>query len=148
MASINALELQLRQVEERLESFHILSPIDGRLVGRRAIQPGEEIVISITDSSQCLVVLPVEIHQLPYIETGQLVVLKTGSFGVSYNANIISVDNVVQMNSQRQNVFVTALLDENGPGIIPGMVVDASIKCGMVSVKDYFKRLFRIVYAN
>jgi len=148
MTSINALELQLRQVEERLQSFHILSPIDGRLVGRRALQPGEEIVISIADSSQCLVILPVEIHQLPYIEAGQHVVLKSGSFGVSFTASIISVDNVVQMNNQRQNVFVTALLDENGPDIIPGMIVEAGIQCGMVSVADYFKRLLRIVYAN
>jgi hypothetical protein len=148
MASINALELQLRQVEERLQSFHILAPIDGKLVGRRITQPGEEIVISIADSSRCLVVLPVEMHQLPYIKAGQLVILKPGSFGVSFTASIISVDNVVQMNSQRQNVFITASIHENSPGIIPGMVVEASIRCGMVSVKDYFTRLFRTVYAN
>jgi hypothetical protein len=148
MANINALELQLGQVEERLHSFHIVSPIDGKIIGRRAIQPGEEIVISISDNSQRLVILPVEIHQLPYIEAGQHVVLKTGNYGVSFTANIISIDNVVQMVDQRQNVFVTALLDENGHDIIPGMIVDASIRCGMVSVTDYFKRLFRIVYAN
>lgn len=148
MASINALELQLGQVENRLQSFHILSPVDGKISGRRAIQPGEEIMISISDNSKRLVILPVEIHQLPYIEAGQQVVLKTGILGVSLTANIISVDNVVQMVDQRQNVFITALLNEDGPDIIPGMIVDASIRCGMVSVADYFKRLFRIVYAN
>lgn len=148
MASINALEMQIRQVEKRLRSFHILSPIDGKLVGRREMQTLDETVVNIADNTQWLVILPVPIHQLPYIENGQDVVLKTGNYGISFRANIISVDNVVQMVDQRQNVFVTALLQESETDIIPSMITDATIHCGVVSVVDYFKRLFRIVYAN
>jgi hypothetical protein len=148
MATINALELQINQAEERMRSFHIISPVNGMVVGRRGSVVNEESVIIIVDNSQRLVVFPVEVHQLPYIETGQQVVLKSGSYGFSLNANIISVDNFVQMVDQRQNIFITALIEENGPEIIPGMIVDATVKCGMVSVKEYFKRLFRIVYAN
>lgn len=147
-ARIHSLEVQIEQTQQILSSFHILSPMDGTLVGRRSMNNPDETVISIADLSQYLVLLPVEVHQMPYIKTGQQLVLKTGSYGGDITAEIAGIDNVVQMIDQRQNVFITALVQKDALSIAPGMVMDATIDCGKISVTEYFKRLFRIVYAN
>ena len=147
-ASIRALEIQIEQVEERLDAFNILSPINGRVVERRSLQNTDESFVNIADVSKFIVLLPVDIHQLAYVEPGQEVALKMGSYGISLSASIVSVDNVVQMIDKQQKVFVTAEIQNNDITILPGMIVDASIQCGKISSLDFLKRLFRIVYAN
>jgi hypothetical protein len=148
MATIRALELQIEQVEERLGAFNILSPISGIIIERRSLQNTDETFVNIADVSKLIVLLPVDIHQLAYIEPGHKAILKMGSYGLSFSANILSIDNVVQMIGQQQKVFITAEVDDNDTAILPGMVVDATIQCGKVTSLEYLKRLFRIVYAN
>lgn len=147
-ATINSLEMQIRHAEKRLQSFHILSPIRGSIVDRRLAINGYESIITITDNSQQIVVFPVEIYQLPLVKTGQVIQVKTTSYGTSIPGHIIGFDNVAQVVDQRQHVFVTALLEETNPGVLPGMMLELSISTGEISLTEYIKRLLKIVYAN
>lgn len=147
-ATINSLEMQIRHTEKRLQSFHILSPISGNIVDRRLAINGYESIITITDNSEQIVVFPIEIYQLPLIKTGQAIQVKTTSYGTSVAGHIIGFDNVAQVVDQRQHVFVTALLEENNPGVLPGMMLELSISTGVISLPEYIKRLLKIVYAN
>lgn len=146
--TINSLEMQIRHTQKRLQSFHILSPITGNIVDRRLAVIGYESIITITDNSEQIVVFPIEIYQLPLIKTGQAIQVKTTSYGTSVSGHIIGFDNVAQVVDQRQHVFVTALLEENNPDVLPGMMLELTISTGKVSLPEYIKRLLKIVYAN
>jgi hypothetical protein len=147
-ASIRSLELQIENSNERLQSFNLISPINGILMGRRGTQNNEETVVNIADLSQFIVVLPIEFFQVPHIKTGQEVSLKMDSYGISISAEIVGINNVVQMVEQRQNVFVTARINDDRHDIIAGGIADATVRCGLIPASEYFKRLFRIVYAH
>ncbi len=147
-ASIHALELQIEQAEKRLASFCVTSPIDGQIVGRRTMINGEDIVLAVADRSQLLVVLPVAIYQLPFVESGHDLVLKSNTYGLSYKARIVGIDNSVQLVDQRQNVFITAALDGGNEDLLSGMILDATISAGWITIPEYVRRMFRIVYAN
>jgi multidrug resistance efflux pump len=148
LATISALELQLEQVNARLRSFVILSPLQGQVVGHRGYAGSDEIILSISDRSSLITILPIEVHQLTYVHGGQEIILRIGSYGISFKARIISIDNSVQMIDQRQRIFVTAVLEDSEHLIMPGMIADADIKCGLISLGEYIRRLFRIVIAN
>jgi len=147
-SNISALELRIDDVQQRLRSFTVLSPIDGEIMGRRSSSINNETIVSITDNSLYITILPVEVFQLAFIEPGQEVTLKMGSYGISFKAHITGIDNMVQMIDQRQKVFVTAVLEPFEHSIMAGMIADATISCGNITGGEYLRRLFRIVYAH
>ncbi|MCK9447644.1 MAG: hypothetical protein M0Q41_01575 [Bacteroidales bacterium] len=147
-ASIHALELQVEQADRRLSFFHITSPLTGQIVGKRNIMDEEDIVLNVADRSQLLFVMPIAIDKLPYISNGHDLIVKSNIFGTSYTARIVFIDNSVQIVGQRQNVFVTAALTENQEEVLTGMMLDATISTGWITIPEYFRRLFRIVVAN
>ncbi|HPK04856.1 MAG TPA: hypothetical protein PK908_03090 [Bacteroidales bacterium] len=147
-ASIHALEMQIEQAEKRLSSYYVTSPIDGRIVGQHTIIDNEDIFLTVADCSQLLVVLPVEIYKLPYVDNDHELVLTANTIGSTYNARIASIDNSVQMLGQRQNVFITAIFNHDSSDLLSGMIMDATIDAGLVTIPEYIRRLFRVVKSN
>lgn len=147
-SSIKALEIQLAQVEEKLKSFQILSPINGNVINFRSSQANLEVVITVADHSRLVILLPIEIYQLSYIHEGQTVSLSVSPYDAEFTATIVEIDNTAQMIHNRQNVFVTAIIDEGNTLLLPGMIAEVNIWCGKVSLYEYFRRLIRVVYAN
>lgn len=147
-ASIHALEMQIAEAEKRLASFYITSPIKGSIVGLRPVIDEGNIFLTIADYSQLIVVLPVEVYKLPYVVVGQEMVLKAHTLGKTYDARITGIDNSVQMLGQRQNVFVTAAMKEGENGLLSGMIMDATIDGGWITIPEYFKRLLRVIKSN
>ena len=151
-SNIEKLENELAQIEKRIDSFTILSPFSGVIIKQKSAQEREEAIIRLADVSQYVVVLPVELYQLEYIEEGQNIRLDVNS-GIRrfVNAKVIDIDNASQMLNMRQSVFVTATIDmdqDNIQKVIPNMVVELEIDCGLVLAKEYLNRLFRTVYRN
>jgi hypothetical protein len=95
-----------------------------------------------------LVRLPVELYQMGYIENGNRINLQVNSGRLTYEAKVIEVDNTVQFIDQRQNVFITALVEKSTEMFIPNMLVEAEIECGDLSALNFMKRIFKIVFAN
>ena len=149
-ASIQSLKIQISDIENLINSFTLLSPFTGIIIKQHGNNSEENAVISLADISNFIVILPVELYQVEYLQTGQNVYLRTNSNRQPINAKIIDIDNSVQMINFRQKIFVTAKIinDENSKNVIPNMLVDVEIDCGKLPAKEYFKRLLQTVYQN
>ena len=147
-ANINSCQKQIRQIENRIDAFNILAPFSGTIIRRQGNEPDNESIIRIADMNRMVVTLPVELYQLAYIENGNPVNLKIDSERRNYRAKVIDVDNTVQFMDQRQNIFITAIVEEEPERLLPNMLVQAEIVCGKVSVRDFLKRMFKEVFEN
>lgn len=147
--SIGALEDQLRHLEQLISSFTIRSPITGSIIKKQESNLGEETIIRIASLSSYLLLIPVEIYQLPYLKKGQGVEISTPQWGSPVQATIYDFDNSIQMLNQRQHVFVRA---EIGPEavkqLLPHMRVNVHIKSESVSLMEYIRRFANEVYNN
>ncbi len=147
ISNIHALERQLEQAQKNLDALSIILPITGTPVDKRGVANGRTLV-SVADLSSMVLVLPVESHQVSVVELGQTVTIRAGFIGNSQTAEVVRIDNTIQMIGQRQQVFVTAIADNVSNGLMPGMVVEVRLEADAISMLDYLKRLFRIIYSN
>jgi hypothetical protein len=146
--NINSLQRQIEQTTNRIDAFNIQAPFSGNIIRQQAPEIDNESIIRVADMQQMIITLPVELYQLDYIENGNQVRLKMGPGRRIYNARIIDVDNTVQFMDQRQNVFITAIVEQEVERFMPNMLVEAEIICGQVPALDYIRRLFRIIFVN
>lgn len=147
-SNINSFELQIEQTIERIDAFNILAPISGTVIKQQTPEIDVESIIRVADLNRMIVTLPVELFELVYIENGNHVNLKINSGRRNYSARIIGVDNTVQFIDQKQNVFVTAVVEEEPHMFMSNMLLQAEIVCGEISAWDYFKRMFKVVFEN
>ncbi len=148
IANINSYQKQIRQSEDRIDALNILAPFSGTIIRQQGNTSDNESIIRVADFSRMIVTLPVDLYQLAYIENGNPVNLKINSRRRNYRAKVIDVDNTVQFMDQRQNIFVTAIVEEEPHRFLPSMLVQAEILCGNVSAWDYIKRIFKVVFEN
>ncbi len=146
--NINSFQRQIEQTEKRIDAFNILAPFSGTIIRQQAPEPDNESIIRVADLEKMMVTLPVDLYQLAYIENGTDVNLRINSRRRIYNAKVIDSDNTVHFIDQRQNVFVTAIVEEQPERFLPNMLVNAEIVCGKVSTWDYLKRMFKVVFEN
>ncbi len=147
-SNINSFERQIEQTLERIDAFNILAPVSGTVIRQQTPEIDVESIIRVADLNRMIVTLPVELFQLVYIENGNHVNLRINSGRRNYSARIIGIDNTVQFINQKQNVFLTAVVEEEPQRFMPNMLVQAEIVCGEVSAWDYFKRMFKVVFEN
>lgn len=147
-AEIRAIQAQINQLSNRLEAFTVRSPITGNIIFEpRQDIPGQTF-IRIAEDSPYIVVFPVEVHQLAYVQPGQKVLLIPENRSQIAEATIVSLGNSVQLINRRQNVFVTATLDQNHAHILPGMLIQAKILTGRIGLVEYTSRITKAIYAN
>jgi hypothetical protein len=146
--NINSFQRQIEQTNNRIEAFNILAPFSGNIIRQQAPELDNESIIRVADLQNMIITLPVELYQLDYIDNGNEVRVKMNPGRRVYKAKIVDVDNTVQFMDQRQNVFITALVEEEVDRFMPNMLVEAEIICGQVPAIDYIRRLFRIIFVN
>lgn len=147
-AEIRALVSQIEQVNARLSAFTIRAPFNGTILREGPEMATSENILRIADDSAYIVVLPVEIYQLAYLQTGQKVLLTPENREQPALATIATIGNTVQLINRRQHVFITAVLDKRPPHLLPRMLIQAEIKTGKITLREYAARLIRTIYAN
>lgn len=147
--NIRFFEKQIEQAERRIEAFNILAPFSGTIT-RQPVpeQIDMESLMSVSDMERMIVRLPVDLYQLDYIDSGNQINLYIDSGRRTYKARVLDMDNTVQFIDQRQNVFITAVVEERPDRFIPNMLVEAEIECGELSAWNYLKRMFIVVFEN
>ncbi len=147
-ANIENYRRQIGQTRDRINAFNILAPFSGTIIRQQWPEQDVESIIRVADMERLVVSLPVDLYQLAYIENGNPVNIRINSRRTLYRARVVDVDNTVQFIDQRQNVFVTAIVEEETDMFIPNMLVQAEIICGKVSAWDYLKRMFKVIFEN
>ncbi len=148
MARIDALKAQKEHLEQLLNSFTITTPISGKIIRQQGRLTDYDIIVKIADTTEFMLIIPVDIHQLAYVSAEQVIDLKHPSIKKPITARVSGFDNSIQMLHQRQKIFVNARIDADKSGIYPNMQVDISINTGKVNLKEYITRFFNEVYNN
>jgi hypothetical protein len=147
--NIRFFERQIEQAEQRIDAFTIIAPFTGTITREQINEQIDmESLIRVVNTEVLIVRLPVDLYQLDYIDNGNQINLLMNSGRNSYKATVIEVDNTVQFIDQRQNVFITAIVEESIDRFIPNMLVEAEIECGDLSAWNFMKRMFTIVFEN
>jgi hypothetical protein len=146
--NIRSYRRQIEQTENRISAFNILSPLSGTIIREQRTNPASEQIIRVACMDSMIITLPVDFYLLPYIKTGNPVNLRINSGRTVYPARIINIDNTIHYLDRRQNIFVTAIADNNPGRFMPNMLVQAEIVGGTVSIGDYMQRIFKGVFEN
>ncbi len=147
-ATIRNYRRQIGQTQNRIDAFNIIAPFSGTIIRQQMTLEDTESIIRVGDMERLTVTLPVDLYQLAYIESDSPVILRINSGRRTYSARVIGFDNTVQFMEQRQNVFVTAIIEEETERFMPNMLVQAQIICGEVSAWDYVRRMFKVIFEN
>ncbi len=147
-AEIRLFENQIKQLRARLDAFTIRAPFDGIILREGHNPVGTENILRIADISLYIVLIPVETFQLPYLKAGQKVTLMPQNRSNPVLGTIASTGNSVHLINRRQNVFVTVILDDIPPHILPRMMLLAQIRTGNITIREFASRIIKTIYAN
>lgn len=134
-AKIANLELQIKQVSDRLAYFTFTTPMSGMILLQRENEIGEN-VIAIGDTSHWVGVIPVQLKEREFVK-----ITDTINFNNHYGS-IVGIDNSVKIIDRRQSFYVTGIWPFKD-NIMPGTMAEVDIFCPKVTIKDYFLRIFK-----
>ncbi len=149
-ANIESLKQQIEQINRLMDAYTITSPINGIIIKQQGTNTSYETILRVAQTTEYVIKIPVNVYQLPYLETGQKLNFHTPGTGEAFSAYIAGFDNTVQMIDGRQKIFLTAVTDlpANEFQFFSNTLVDVSIPSAPVSLGNYLKRLVNEVYNN
>jgi multidrug efflux pump subunit AcrA (membrane-fusion protein) len=138
---INALELQIANLEERLEDLTIRAPFSGMLQYKKGDVSTVEPLVNLLDTSTYIIIAPIRAKDLRHVYPGQKAVLDMFSSGCKMEATIIHVDNSMQVVRGRQAAYVTAIVDTKCSNVLPGAVAQTIIYTDYLTPYQYLERV-------
>jgi hypothetical protein len=148
---ISAIEEQLDQMHKHMNAFHLVSPIDGKIIRERnpVLENLTGIVLRIADFSAFVVLMPVDFSEEQYLNTGMPVKLSISSGHKEYIGELVAIDKTVQIINNKPKIFLTVLFsNEQEENMYRNVMVQASVECGPIGFWEYMNRLSRFVYDN
>ncbi|GEM_PF-487319 len=142
---IATLEEEIRSLQQTIDDYTYLSPIDGIVYHTFS----HDTLALIGDPEYYLAVIPVSFNYRPYISVDQEVELRIpGNNIVKRNAQIRSIGNTVRVMNGGQYFIINAVLENDGADdeYLPGILASASIKTEPVTMREYFLRYIRPIF--
>jgi hypothetical protein len=148
-ANISSLEQNIAHLKGLIDAFTITSPISGKIIRKQGMNSEFDAILRVADTTRFVVIIPVELYNIPYIEPGQMIDIISPMNGQPIPATVVNFDSSVQTINQRQHIFVSALINaQDAIGIFPDMRVDARIPSGPINLNDYVRRFLNEIYNN
>ncbi len=147
-ARLSALHKQIENLQQRLDAFTILSPIDGRSLTDLNRFAENELLAHIYNTDEMSVIMPVEMSQLKYINEGMNIIIDNGLRENALIGEIKLISNKAELLNQRQVVFVSSVVADNQHRLKPNMKTKVKIDAGEISILQYLIRLATTIYHN
>ncbi|GAB3038008.1 hypothetical protein GCM10027185_45530 [Spirosoma pulveris] len=140
-SKINALQQQIQHMQNSLKELTLVAPVSGIILLKKSLaEPTEEVLLSVADQSDYVLLLPVNFLERDYVQLNQDVEIAiTGTTKLAFG-RIIGIDNTVQLVDGRQAFFVTALINSKNLPLVPGMLVKTTIWCQSLTLKEHLIR--------
>jgi len=135
-AQMEVISWQIEQIQSRLDFFTIISPFSGKLYFSSSSST-EGSLLSILDTAETVVMVPVLLTDYPYVSIGQSIFVK-GQKGI-----LKHIDDKVRTIDQRQAFLVTGVWAHN-PNAHLGSILEVKIEGDQVTAWDYLVRRFRL----
>ncbi|MCA1745808.1 MAG: hypothetical protein LC643_08955, partial [Bacteroidales bacterium] len=147
-ARLSALHNQIDNLQQRLEAFTILSPIDGRSLTDLNRAAENELLAHIYHIDQMSVIMPIEMSQLKYFNEGMNIIIDNGLRESALAGEIQLISQKAELINQRQVVFVSSVVSDNQHKLKPNMKTKVKIDAGNISLLQYLIRLVNTIYHN
>lgn len=138
-AQIFSLENELAVLQKRFNGFTISSPVSG-IVSRKT---NSDTLMLISDVSEFILICPVKVKDKKFIEDSAAVDIYISGNKIDVDANIIELDNTVNIVNGIQVVTVTTIINGKSTDLIPNLMVDCYIQTGKLSPIDYLIRVWQ-----
>jgi multidrug efflux pump subunit AcrA (membrane-fusion protein) len=147
-ARLSALHKQIENLQQRLQAFTILSPINGWGLTDLNRFAENELLAHIYNRDEMTVIMPIEMSQLKYLSEGMALLLDNGLREDALTGEIKLISQKAELINQRQVVFVSSLVSDKQHRLKPNMKAKVKIVVGDISVLQYILRLVSTVYHN
>jgi hypothetical protein len=138
-SQIISLENELAVLQKRFKGFTIISPLSG-FVNRKT---NSDTLMTISDVSEFILINPVKVNDKKFISDSASIDIYAVGKKQNVIANVIEIDNSVEIVNGIQVVTVTSIVNGKGKDIIPNLVVDCYIHTGKLSPIDYLVRIWQ-----
>lgn len=142
MTRINAINTQIVLLKKRLGKFEVKSPFSGMLQHKKGALSTLEILATLLDTSQLIVIAPIQFKEVQYLKENDEVSLSLFHTDETLIANISNIDNVIQVVGGRQALYITSVIKPGNKGILPGMFTQTRIHADDITLWEYTKRIF------
>ncbi len=140
---IAALEEEIRSLEQTIDDYTYLSPIDGVVYHTFS----QDTLALIGDPENYLAVIPVPFHYRQYINDGQNVALRIPGNNIARRyAQVHSIGNTVRVMNGGQYFMIQAVIKNEDDEYLPGILASASIKTEPVTIREYLLRYIRPIF--
>jgi hypothetical protein len=123
LSEINSLESEIKVLEQRLDQFVLISPLQGELFTSFSA----ESLMFIADTSR-LVYMPVGLRDLAEVKVSQLFQVRTPVGAEVINGKIVRIDQLVQRLNDQQVFFAIGLLEKRTALLPLNQIVPCTIK--------------------
>jgi hypothetical protein len=133
-AQIDALSLQIDQINSRISYFTITAPFSGKLSFPRHPYV-EGTILSLADTSALVGVVPLLFNEYKYVQPGQRVICD------NIDGRVNSIEDMVRMIDFKQAFYVTAIWPYT-PDLQIGSFVEVRLEGDSISLLNLFLRRF------
>ncbi|MCP4583424.1 MAG: hypothetical protein GY839_17585 [candidate division Zixibacteria bacterium] len=142
-AQIKATQNDLDALYKRIESFSIISPLNGKISRMYT----SDTLLVVSDTSSYVAIMPVEWKNSQFIKRGQTVdICPHGSISEVKGVLLNRGDEVQYINGH-QVVVATILLEEISGGLKSGMLTKCNISCEPLTLLEHIVRFVNSVMA-
>jgi multidrug efflux pump subunit AcrA (membrane-fusion protein) len=146
-ARIESIKKQINITRERLEALTIISPVSGTFTTEiKTVANGEEILAKVVSNKKMVLIIPVQIDRLRYLEKGLPVKIKCANMKKESNGEVFQIENNVNSLNGRQTIFTTCLIDNDEKMLLPNLKAEGTIICDTISALTYFARWLEKIY--
>jgi multidrug efflux pump subunit AcrA (membrane-fusion protein) len=137
---IAALGDEIRSLQQTIDDYTYLSPIDGIVYHTFS----RDTLAHIGEPSRYVAVIPVPLRYREYVSEGQQVTIEVpGNNVAAHTATVQSVGNMVRIIDGNQYFMVNAVMELDHGGYLPGLFISARLHSDSVTLREYLKRYLR-----
>ncbi|MFU8842858.1 MAG: HlyD family secretion protein [Bacteroidales bacterium] len=133
---IDSYGREIKALEEQLEQYYIISPIDGVVGFDRVLNS----VISVTDTSGYVLKIPVQVKNIRHLPNISSIRFSNSDRTVIQNAIFLGLEEKMSILGSQQMAVAKALVDGGHNALHSGMAVKCRIYCDRITLYELFKR--------
>jgi hypothetical protein len=141
LSEINSLENEIKILEQRLDQFVLVSPLTGELFTPFSA----DTLMFIADTSR-LLYMPVGIHDLAEVQTGQIVTVQNPISTEEIQGIIIKIDPLIQRLNDQQVFFAVGALEKKYQMLPLNQIVSCTIKGRSKTPWNYLGKIIQSVF--
>ncbi|HAB54018.1 MAG: hypothetical protein A2315_10515 [Ignavibacteria bacterium RIFOXYB2_FULL_35_12] len=137
-SQIDALEKESRSLEKKSASYHLISPLNGFI---KWIPAGDTLVV-ISDTSDFVITLPIPLLKKNYVRPDLDVQVFQPISNEQFAATLKRLNNSIEYLFSKPFILASATVVGPKGNLMPGLMVQCTVKCGNISISEHIKRIF------